>query len=146
MIVVMSHCATEEEIKAVSAWLEREGFQIHLSRGVERTIIGAIGDRTRLAGSGLEAMQSVERVVPILQPYKLASRTFQAEDTIIRAGGLEIGGTPFTLLPVPARWKAGNSFCSQPGLSGMPAPRCCGAGLSSPGPHPIPFRAWRRKV
>jgi 3-deoxy-7-phosphoheptulonate synthase len=104
MIVVMSHCATEEEIKAVSAWLEREGFQIHLSRGVERTIIGAIGDRTRLAGSGLEAMQSVERVVPILQPYKLASRTFQAEDTIIRAGGLEIGGdTIHVIAGIPER-------------------------------------------
>ncbi|HHU87257.1 MAG: 3-deoxy-7-phosphoheptulonate synthase [Pelotomaculaceae bacterium] len=101
MIVVMSHCATEEEIKAVSAWLEREGFQIHLSRGVERTIIGAIGDRTRLAGSGLEAMQSVERVVPILQPYKLASRTFQAEDTIIRAGGLEIGGDTIHVIAGP---------------------------------------------
>ena len=64
MIVVMSHCATEDEIKAVSAWLEREGFKVHLSRGVERTIIGAIGDRTRLAGLALKAMPSVEKGRP----------------------------------------------------------------------------------
>lgn len=101
MIVVMSHCATDGEIDAVLVWLKREGFQIHLSRGVERTIIGAIGDKTHLAGSSLEAMPSVERVVPILQPYKLASRTFQEKDTIVRVGGLELGGDTIHVIAGP---------------------------------------------
>ena len=101
MIVVMSHCATDGEIDAVLVWLKREGFQIHLSRGVERTIIGAIGDKTHLAGSSLEAMPSVERVVPILQPYKLASRTFQEKDTIVRIGGLELGGDTIHVIAGP---------------------------------------------
>lgn len=92
MIVVMSHRANDGEIEAVLARLEKIGFQIHLSRGVERTIIGAIGDRNILGDISLESMPGVEKVVPILQPYKLASRAFQEENTVIRVGGLEIGG------------------------------------------------------
>ena len=101
MIVVMSHRASDDEIEAVLARLEKSGFQIHLSRGVERTIIGAIGDKTRLGDKGLEAMPGVEKVVPILQPYKLASRTFQEEGTVIRVGNQEIGGETIHVLAGP---------------------------------------------
>ena len=101
MIVIMRHKATDDEIEAVMLRLERVGFQIHLSRGVERTIIGAIGDKTRLGDVSLEAMPSVERVVPILQPYKLASRTFQEEGTVIRVGGQEIGGDTLQVIAGP---------------------------------------------
>ncbi|MDF9407380.1 3-deoxy-7-phosphoheptulonate synthase [Pelotomaculum isophthalicicum JI] len=92
MIIVMDHRAGDDKIEAVITRLEKAGFQIHLSQGVERTIIGAIGDKTHLGDVGLEAMSGVEKVVPILQPYKLASRTFHEEGTVIRVGGLEIGG------------------------------------------------------
>ncbi len=101
MIVVMSYRASDDQIESVLVWLERSGFQIHLSRGVERTIIGAIGDKTRIGDMGLEAMPGVEKVVPILQPYKLASRTFQEEGTIIRVGDLEIGGEVIHVIAGP---------------------------------------------
>lgn len=101
MIIVMSHRASDDEIEAVLIRLERTGFQIHLSRGVERTIIGAIGDKTRLGDVGLGAMPGVEKVVPILQPYKLASRTFQEEDTVIRVGDLKIGGDTVHVMAGP---------------------------------------------
>ncbi len=101
MIVVMSYGASEDEIESVLVRLERSGFQVHLSRGVERTIIGAIGDKTRIGDMGLEAMPGVERVVPILQPYKLASRTFQEEGTVIRVGNLEIGGETIHVMAGP---------------------------------------------
>lgn len=101
MIVVMSHRANDDEIEAVLVKLEKTGFQIHLSRGVERTIIGAIGDKTRLGDLALEAMPGVEKVVPILQPYKLASRTFHEEGTVIRVGGLEIGGDTIHVMAGP---------------------------------------------
>ncbi len=100
MIVIMRHKATDDEIEAVVLRLENIGYQIHLSRGVERTIIGAIGNKT-LGDVGLEAMPSVERVVPILQPYKLASRTFQEEGTLIRVGGVEIGGDTIHVIAGP---------------------------------------------
>jgi len=92
VIIVMDHHASDDKIETVISRLEKAGFQIHLSRGVERTIIGAIGDKTRLGDIGLEALPGVEKVVPILQPYKLASRTFHEEGTVIRMGAIEIGG------------------------------------------------------
>ncbi|OPX83987.1 3-deoxy-7-phosphoheptulonate synthase [Pelotomaculum sp. PtaB.Bin117] len=92
MIIIMDHHADDDKIEAVIIRLKKAGFQIHLSRGVERAIIGAIGDKTRLGDIGLEALPGVERVVPILQPYKLASRTFHEEGTVIKIGGLQIGG------------------------------------------------------
>jgi len=101
MIVVMSHRASDDEIGSVLVRLEKTGFQIHQSRGVERTIIGAIGDKTRLGDIGLEAMSGVEKVVHILQPYKLASRTFREEDTVIRVGNLEIGGDTVHVMAGP---------------------------------------------
>ncbi|HBC94619.1 MAG TPA: 3-deoxy-7-phosphoheptulonate synthase [Pelotomaculum sp.] len=100
MIVIMRHKATDDEIDAVVLRLENIGYQIHLSRGVERTIIGAIGNKTP-GDVGLEAMPSVEKVVPILQPYKLASRTFQEEGTLIRVGGVEIGGDTIHVIAGP---------------------------------------------
>ncbi|BAF59803.1 MAG: 3-deoxy-7-phosphoheptulonate synthase [Pelotomaculum sp.] len=101
MIVVMSHKASEDDIEAVLLRLEKNGFKIHLSQGVERTIIGAIGDKTRLGDLGLEAMPGVEKVVPILQPYKLASRTFHEEGTVVRVGDLEIGGNAVHVMAGP---------------------------------------------
>lgn len=101
MIVVMTHRAGEAEINEVLKRLERCGFRIHLSQGVERTIIGAIGDKTRLGDQALEAMPGVEKVVPILQPYKLASRTFKEDDTEIEVGNLTIGGSTLHVMAGP---------------------------------------------
>jgi len=101
MIIVMDHQASDDNIEAVITRLEKAGFQIHLSQGVERTIIGAIGDKTRLGDLGLEAMPGVEKVVPILQPYKLASRAFHEEGTVIKVGGLEIGGDTIHVIAGP---------------------------------------------
>ncbi len=92
MIVVMSHGAGEEDIQKVIEKLEKSGFRIHLSKGVERTIIGAIGDETRLGIPALEALSGVEKVLPILAPYKLASRDFKSRDTVVTVGDIEIGG------------------------------------------------------
>ncbi len=101
MILVMNHRASDDEIEAVIIRLEGMGFQIHLSRGVERTIIGAIGDKGHLIELDLEAMPGVEKVVPILRPYKLASRTFHEEGTVIRVGNLEIGGETIHVMAGP---------------------------------------------
>lgn len=101
MIVVMSPRADEDKINAVTERLKRAGFKIHLSQGVERTIIGAIGDKTRMGDLALEAMPGVENVVPILQPYKLASRAFKEQDTVVKVGGIEIGGGQIHVMAGP---------------------------------------------
>jgi len=101
MIVVMEHGAKKEDIKRVQERLEKEGFKTHLSQGVARTIIGAIGDRTRIPGLALEAIPAVEKVVPILQPYKLVSSEFQNEATEIEVAGLKVGGEELHVIAGP---------------------------------------------
>ena len=101
MIVVMSHDASEKDVTTVVTKLEREGFSIHLSQGVVRTIIGAVGDKSRLSTGAIEALAGVERVVPILQPYKLASREFKPDNTIITIDDLVIGGNEIHVMAGP---------------------------------------------
>ncbi|HWQ43150.1 MAG TPA: 3-deoxy-7-phosphoheptulonate synthase [Desulfosporosinus sp.] len=101
MIIILKKDATVEQIEEVSTRLTEEGFKIHLSQGVEKTIMGAIGDRTRIEALDLEALPWVEKVVPILAPYKLVSREFHPADTIIRVGGQEIGGDTVHVMAGP---------------------------------------------
>ncbi|MDT3700070.1 MAG: 3-deoxy-7-phosphoheptulonate synthase [Thermincola sp.] len=100
MIVVMSNGASKQEVNHVLERLEKLGFQIHLSEGVERTIIGAIGDKTILNEVALEAMPGVEKVVPILQPYKLVSREFK-KHSVVKVGDLEFGGKDLHVMAGP---------------------------------------------
>ncbi|HEY8345884.1 MAG TPA: 3-deoxy-7-phosphoheptulonate synthase [Symbiobacteriaceae bacterium] len=94
MIIIMKKGATQEQIDQVVQRVKALGFGVHLSQGVERTIIGAIGgDRNALASLNLEAMEGVERVTPISKPYKLVSREFHPEDTVIRIGEFTVGGS-----------------------------------------------------
>jgi 3-deoxy-7-phosphoheptulonate synthase len=97
----MQQGATPDQVRAVMERLQNSGFQVHISRGVERTIIGIIGDRTRLEDTALEAMPGVEKVMPVLQPYKLASRAFHPEDSVIMVGDLAIGGETVHVMAGP---------------------------------------------
>ncbi|MGE5415174.1 MAG: 3-deoxy-7-phosphoheptulonate synthase [Acidobacteriota bacterium] len=101
MIVVMEKNSSDQEIDAVQDRLKKEGFAIHLSKGVEKTIIGAIGDRTKVDLEFLEAMCGVEKIVPIQKPFKLTSREFQEHDTIIDVRGLKIGDGSLQIIAGP---------------------------------------------
>ena len=78
MMIVMKATATEDEIQAVIDRIESVGARAHPSRGEEVTVIGAIGDREHVARLGLEGAPGVDQVVPILKPYKLASKQLRA--------------------------------------------------------------------
>lgn len=101
MIIVMEPKAEASQVEAVKGRLVKEGFRVHVSEGVERTIIGAIGDKTRLANQSLEAMPGVEKIVPILKPFKLAAREFKPEDTVISIGTAQIGGPQVEVIAGP---------------------------------------------
>jgi len=102
MIIVMKSRATEKQIENVIAWIESVGYRAHPSSGVERTIIGAIGDqRDKAMLKYVESLPGVEKTVPILKPYKLASREFHEEDSVVRVGGVEIGGPEFVVMAGP---------------------------------------------
>jgi 3-deoxy-7-phosphoheptulonate synthase len=101
MIIVLKKGSSEAQVQEINERLSQEGFKVHLSQGVEKTLIGAIGDRSRLEALDLEALPWVEKVVPILAPYKLVSREFQQERSIIRIGEHEIGGKKIHVMAGP---------------------------------------------
>ena len=92
MIVVMKRSATDQDIDSMIQHVESLGLKPVVLRGTERTVIAAIGEE-RIAGIGqLESGPGVDEVLPILAPYKLASRELRPEPTVIRAGSLTVGG------------------------------------------------------
>jgi 3-deoxy-7-phosphoheptulonate synthase len=102
MMIVMKEGATEEQIQAVVDRVESVGCSAHVSPGELLTVIGAIGDRDRVAALGLEGAPGVDHLVPILKPYKLASAQFRkGERTVIDVDGRKIGGDNFALIAGP---------------------------------------------
>ena len=101
MIIVMKSQATEQDVQYVAKRIEELGLQAHLSKGVERTIIGVIGDERRINKEQLSLLPLVENVIPILKPYKLASRDFQKEDTVVNVAGTKIGGKEIAVIAGP---------------------------------------------
>lgn len=101
MIVIMQANASMREKSAVIARAEDSGYKIHLSDGKERTIIGIIGENLVINSEQMERMPGVERVVPLLKPFKLASREFKAEDTTFRIGDHIVGGKEVIIMAGP---------------------------------------------
>ncbi len=104
MIIILEAGATPAQHDELVADLEARGYGVHLSQGVERTIVGVIGtperDKADLA-EHFEALPYVERVVPILKPYKLVGKPFKPEGTIITVRGVQIGGDALCIMAGP---------------------------------------------
>ncbi len=110
MIIVMKKSATEDEINNVLEKIKDAGLAVHISKGKERTIVGAIGDEALLASIPLKAIGGVEKVMPILKPYKLVGRELKANDTIIDAGGVKIGGSEVVVMAGPCSVESRDSI------------------------------------
>ena len=101
MVIVMKPQATQEDITGVEKLLERLNLGVHISEGSERTIIGVIGDKRQLAKTPLEIMPGVQRIVHIVEPYKLAGRAFHPKNTTIQVGNEIIGGNKVIVMAGP---------------------------------------------
>lgn len=101
MVIVMSSEATKEQVRVVIEKIHGAGLKTHLSEGQFRTIIGIIGDKKSIAALPIEAFAGVEQAVPITASYKLVSREFHPEPTVIDVGGVPIGGKAITVMAGP---------------------------------------------
>ena len=101
MIVVMKPGSTAENLSAVVKKIEAAGLRTHLSKGEEVTIVGVIGDKKIIANLELQMMAGVDKTVRITEKYKLVSRDFHPEDTIVDAGGIKIGGNEVVVMAGP---------------------------------------------
>ena len=102
MMIVMKPTADQQEVEAVVERIESAGARAHVVVGDELTIIGAIGDREHVARLDLDGAPGVERLVPILKPYKLASAQFRhGQRTVLDIGGRKLGGDHFAMIAGP---------------------------------------------
>jgi 3-deoxy-7-phosphoheptulonate synthase len=101
MIIVLRPDATKKQIDHLIEKVKKLGLKAMVSRGVERTIIGVIGEEDVLRVQPLEAFPGVEKVMPILKPYKLVSREFKQENSIVDVEGVKIGGEKIVVMAGP---------------------------------------------
>lgn len=101
MIIVMTPSATEENLMKVKQKIERVGLSYHLSKGESRTIVGVIGDKKRIGELEMNSLDGVEKTVHITEKYKLVSREFKPQNTIIDVRGVSVGGEKLAIMAGP---------------------------------------------
>lgn len=101
MIVILKPDATRAQVDNIIARIEQMGCGVEVSQGEERTVIGIIGNGRRLEREQIELMEGVERTVPIMRPFKRASRDFHPQDTVVKLNGVSIGGQRLVVMAGP---------------------------------------------
>src|SRR3990170_2740756 len=101
MLIVMKPNCTPQQIENVIEQIKEAGLAAHLSRGVEATVIGAIGETHDIPTDRFELLDGVDMVKRITQPFKLASRQFHAENSIFPIDGFQVGGSDIVLIAGP---------------------------------------------
>jgi 3-deoxy-7-phosphoheptulonate synthase len=101
MVIVMQHGASAKQISSIVARVESMGYRAHLVQGEERTIIGVIGDDRPIDRTQFETLDGVDKTIPILKPFKMASRDMHAQDTLVALDGVKIGGPQIVIMAGP---------------------------------------------
>ena len=111
MIAVVKNTATAEQLSHFVKWIEDRGYKTNVSPGEEETIVGIIGDTSKIDPFLLESMDIIERVQRVTEPFKKANRKFHPEDTVIDCGhGVKIGGGNFQVMAGPCSVEGDNLF------------------------------------
>ena len=101
MIAVLKHGIADKQIESLSNWLKAQGLDVHVSRGNEHTVIGLIGDTSKLDAELLESLEIVDSVKRISEPFKSANRKFHPDDTVITVDNTSVGGDIFAIMAGP---------------------------------------------
>ena len=101
MIVILKHNPNQSQLESLMAWLQDKGITIHTSIGADNTILGLVGDTSKLDIDLIAALDIVEDVKRVQEPYKNANRKFHPEDTVVKVGNTQIGGGNLTLMAGP---------------------------------------------
>ena len=124
MIAILKPGATDAQIEKLSQWFVNRGLQVHLSRGESHTILGLIGDTTKIDTDLLMGLDMIESVKRISEPYKSANRKFHPADTVVDVGGVKLGGGHFQLIAGPCSVETEEQICTV-----AAAVKASGAGL-----------------
>lgn len=101
MIIIMKPNASEEAVGKIKHLIESKGLQAHLSKGTEVTIVGVVGDKSKLQGANIELIEGVDKIVAVTETYKLVNKKFHPEDSVITIGNAKIGPGHLTMMAGP---------------------------------------------
>ena len=101
MIAVLKQGASDKQIDNLSSWLKSQGLGVHISKGETHTVIGLVGDTTKIDEDLLRGLDMVETVKRISEPFKSANRKFHPDDSVIKVGNTSVGGKDFTIIAGP---------------------------------------------
>ena len=101
MIAVLKSGTTEKQLEGLSSWLKGQGLDVHVSKGSEHTVIGLIGDTSKIDAELLESLEIVDSVKRISEPFKSANRKFHPDDSVINVGNTSVGGNIFAIMAGP---------------------------------------------
>ena len=101
MIIIMKAGSTDQQIEVVENKLKTMGMGAHVSRGIERTVVGAIGDETKIDIEALEILPGVDNVIRVMKPYKIVSRVSHPEDSVVDIKGVKLGGNQIQIIAGP---------------------------------------------
>ena len=124
MIILLKDRVNEKQVSNLTDWLENAGFQLHISKGAHKTIIGLIGDTSRLDTDLISSLDIVEGVRRIQEPFKSANRKFHEDDTVVDVGGVKIGGGHFQVIAGPCSVESREQI-----VDVAQSVKACGAGM-----------------
>jgi 3-deoxy-7-phosphoheptulonate synthase len=145
MIIVMKSGATEEQIEGILKKVEELGFSPHLSRGERRTIIGVVGNKKKVDPQVFLIMGGVENVVPILKPFKLASREFKKESTPISVNGFNIGSDNLVIMAGPCAVESRDQTMAAAETVAKSGAKILRGGAFKPRTSPYSFQGLKEK-
>ena len=145
MIILLKDKVNENQVKNLTNWLEGIGFDLHISRGQHQTIIGLIGDTSRVDMDLIASLDIVESVKRIQEPFKSANRKFHEDDSVVDCGGVPIGGGHFQIIAGPCSVETREQI-----ISVAKSVRASGAGMLrggafKPRTSPYAFQGWHEK-
>ena len=143
MIAVLKPSATTEQIDNLTAWLENRGLRVHLSKGEFYTILGLIGDTSRIDTEMLEGLEMVDSVKRISEPFKSANRKFHPDDSIIEIGKLKLGGPNFQIIAGPCSVESSEQILSLAASVHASGASILRGGVFKPRTSPYDFQGLR---
>ncbi len=145
MIVNMAEGATDEQIEHVIERVREAGYNPHVTRGTQRTIVAAVGSGRRHELEALQVAPGVENVVPIAQPYKLVSRQTKPHRTIVNVSGVEIGGEAVVVIAGPCSVESPEQLMSTAHAVKKAGASLLRGGAYKPRTSPSSFKGWGSK-
>lgn len=145
MIIVMQPQATRKEVDAVIKKLAEAGLKYHLSQGESRTIIGVIGDKKSIAKLPVDVFPGVEKSVAVTESYKLVSREFRPEDTVVDVQGAKIGGRHLAIMAGPCAVESLEQLLEAAGIVKRAGAQFLRGGAFKPRTSPYDFQGLEEK-